>query len=66
MKIYTLSAFVTVSAYTKVEATSLEEAIKIAEDRSVEFHVQTPYEEDVMSEWIVEEIDGEAMNITEG
>lgn len=35
MKTYQLSASVVVSAYTEVEANSLEEAIKIAEGRSV-------------------------------
>lgn len=36
MKTYVLSAMVTVSTYTKVRAESPEEALKKAEDRSVE------------------------------
>ena len=61
--IYTLNGVVTVSAYTKVEADTLEEAIEIAKDRAAEWHQHTPYEETVFEEWIVSEIDGEVMKI---
>ena len=60
--IYKLSAAVTVSAYTEVEAESLEEAIEIAEDRDcVIGGIGTgslPSES-----WIIEEADGMAQDI---
>lgn len=61
MKKYKLRATVTVSAWTEVEARSIEEAMEKAEDRTVAWRDDggaTPDEE-----WIVEELDGEPMNI---
>lgn len=59
---YQLAAKVTVSAYTTVEADSLEEAIKLASSR----HVALESSGELSSEtWIVEEADGSAEGITE-
>ena len=53
-KTYKLTASVTVSCYTTVEATSEEEAIELASGREVELEGRD-YQE---SSWIVEEADG--------
>jgi hypothetical protein len=61
MKKYKLRATVTVSAWTEVEASSLADAIEMAEDRTVAWRDDggaTPDEE-----WIVEELDGEPTDI---
>lgn len=61
MKKYKLRATVTVSAWTEVEANSLDEAIEKAENRTVAWRDDggaTPDEE-----WIVEELDGEPCDI---
>jgi len=61
MKKYKLRATITVSAWTEVEAESRLEAFRLAEDRTVAWRDDggaTPDEE-----WIVEELDGEPMNI---
>ena len=61
---YKLSAMVTVSAYTEVEAETLEDAIQIAEDRDVaiggEREGKYPSET-----WIIEDADGMAQDIHE-
>ena len=63
MATFNLSAAVTVSAYTEVEADSLEEAIKIASDRGCELgfngcgYVATDY-------WIIDSVDGMPVDIT--
>lgn len=64
MKTYQLSASVTVSAYTEVEANSLEEAIKIAERRSVSIGDERSgvFADEV---WTIDEADGEPQNIHE-
>jgi len=62
MRKYNLTGTVTITIYTKVEADSLEEAIEIAEDRSIESYRwgDKAQEQNV---WIVEEYDGMPMNI---
>lgn len=64
MKKYKLSARVTVSAYTEVMAESLDEAILLAEDRSVEFNDNSYSSE--KDSWVVYELDGEPEDIIEG
>ena len=59
---FDLSAEVTVSTYTTIEAETLEEAIKIAEDRDVVIGGNCSGESENYS-WIVEEIDGEPEKI---
>lgn len=61
MQKFHLTAHITVSAYTDVEADTLKEAIALAEKRTgaMEGFGYAPDEF-----WIVEEIDGEAQNIT--
>lgn len=54
---YNLSAMVTVSAYTVVEADTLEEAIEISKKREVVNQAVGGCSENDM--WIVDEIDGE-------
>lgn len=64
MKTYQLSASVTVSAYTEVEANSLEEAIEIAKGRSVLIgDERSGVFVDEM--WAIDEADGEPTNIHE-
>jgi len=62
--IYDLTAQVTVSVYTRVQASCLEEAIKIAEDRSIETS-QFNSEEQQCDTWVSYEFDGEPLNIKE-
>ena len=57
-----LSAEVTVSTYTTIEAETLAEAIEIAEDRDVVIGGNCSGESEELS-WIVEEIDGEPEKI---
>ena len=63
MAIFTLNAAVTVSAYTEVEADSLEEAIKVASARECELgfngcgYESTDY-------WIIDSADGMPVDIT--
>ncbi len=57
---YRLTAEITVSAYTTVEADSLEQALKIAEDREAEIKEGSS---DPSEYWLVEEIDGVPRNI---
>ena len=59
---FNLSAEVTVSTYTTIEAETLEEAIKIAEDRDIVIGGNCSGESEDYS-WIVEEIDGEPEKI---
>jgi hypothetical protein len=64
MKKFTLSGIVGVSVYTVVEAETLEEAIKISEDRDV---VKYQWgDENLKNEsWVNDEYDGEVRNIKE-
>jgi hypothetical protein len=61
---YKLSATVTISIYTNVEADSLEEAIAIAENRGIEQYNWSDKDQsnDI---WVAEEFDGMATNIKE-
>lgn len=61
---YKLTAKVTISIYTEVEADSLEEAILISEDRSIESDnwSDKTQNQDV---WVYEDIDGEPYDIIE-
>jgi hypothetical protein len=63
MPIYKLSCHVTVSAYTTVEADSLEDAIEEASGRSVELHFNGSGT-DPNDVWCVEEADGDPENVT--
>lgn len=55
--LYRLSASVTVSCYTKVEADTLEEAMEIAEEREVQIGgIHSGYEPDEY--WIIDDGDG--------
>jgi hypothetical protein len=59
---YVLGAEITVSAYTIVEAETEKQAIEIAEERGVEIGgIGSRGQRD--EDWIVDEIDGEPMNI---
>ena len=63
MPTFKFSAFVTVSAYTEVEADTLEEAMEEAEGREVVIgglHSGTQAAES----WIIDEADGSAENIS--
>ena len=63
MEIFNLTAEVTISVYTKVEANTLEEAIKIAENRSIE---RSDFRDDnAYDSWVSDEYDGEVMNISQ-
>lgn len=62
MSEFNLTCEVTVSAYTVVEADSLEEAIKVAEDRDVVIGGACSGESEHYS-WIIEEADGGPTNI---
>ena len=57
---FCLSAIVTVSAVTIVEAPTPKEAVKIAEGRDV---VLTGYGDDAADAWIIEDADGEPRDI---
>lgn len=64
MPLFKLNAHVTVSAYTEVEAETLEQAIEEARSRSVEIvDERSGY---LPSEhWLVMDADGEPMEITQ-
>jgi hypothetical protein len=64
MKEFNLSGMVTVSVYTTVKASSLEEAIKIAKERYVERHNWGDKEQS-LDAWVNEDYDGEVFNIEE-
>lgn len=61
---FRLSAQVTVSAYTEVEAATLDEAIKEAEGRLVVIGGMNSGE-DADESWIIDDADGEATDIHE-
>ena len=64
MKTFTISARVTVSTYTKVQADTLEEAIELAAERDfMEIPPNNYYTEDKF--WMVDEIDGTAYDLHE-
>jgi len=62
MEKYNLSAIITVSVYTVVEANSLEEALKIAEGRDIERgEWNNKNQKNVV--WVNDELDGEVEDI---
>lgn len=64
MKTFTISANVTISTYTKVEADTLEEAIKMASERDfMEIPYNNYHTEDEF--WMVDEIDGTPYDLHE-
>lgn len=64
MKEFTISAKVTVSTYTKVQANTLEEAIELASNRGfMEIPPSNYYTEDEF--WMVDEIDGTPYDLLE-
>jgi LPS O-antigen subunit length determinant protein (WzzB/FepE family) len=63
MEEFKLTAKVTISVYTKVKADSIEEAIKIAEEREIE---ESDYQGQKQHEcWVSDEYDGIVTNIEE-
>lgn len=64
MAIFKLSAEVTVSAYTIVEAETLDEAIQIARNREAAIGLLHTTN-DPNEQWIIEEADGGPQNIHE-
>lgn len=60
MPIFNLCAHVTVSAYTEVEADTLEEAIAEASQRGVD---HASHGADPKQVWTVNDLDGEPCNI---
>lgn len=64
MKTFELSGMVTISVYTKVEAKTLEDAIEIAEGRSIERN-EWGYDEQAKEVWVNSDYDGEVLDITE-
>jgi O-glycosyl hydrolase len=62
MTTYSLACRVVVSAYTEVEADSLDDAIEIAHCRSVHMHGYGHKENEA---WIVDDMDGDPQQIEE-
>lgn len=62
---FKLSAEVTTSAYTVIEADTLEEAIALSENRAVVLGgIGSGVSED--EDWIIDDADGSPQNIKEG
>lgn len=59
---FKLSAEVTVSAHTEVEADSLKEAIEIASERTIVID-PTGRSYDDEDQWVIDDADGEPLNI---
>lgn len=60
---FTLTGTITISAYTEVEAETLEEAINEAKNRgNAQIIKDGSYNPE--GEWIVDELDGEVQNIS--
>jgi len=64
MKEFLISAKVTVSVYTKVEAETLEEAIEIANDRTPMSIIANGGDNEDEN-WMLDEIDGEPFDLHE-
>lgn len=64
VKNFQLSCQVTVSAYTVVEADTLEEAMEIAKDRTVGIARNYDSSGQAADEWVIEEGDGEPKEIS--
>jgi len=67
MPTFKLNAHITVSAYTEVDADTLEEAIGISRDREIVLCPDAPSQHQNSPEefWIVQEADGSPQEITE-
>ena len=61
---FNLTASITVSVYTVVEAETIEKAIIIAEDRDVE-KLEYGQKEASKHSWVNDELDGSVFNITQ-
>lgn len=61
MKTFRLSSRVTVSAYTEVQAESLEQAMQIAAARDVVIGGSGAYPDE---SWVIDDADGAPMDIT--
>lgn len=64
MKIFKLSGEVTISIYTEVSDNSLEKAIDIAQNRSIE-RAERRNGEQLLTVWVSDEFDGSPDNIHE-
>ena len=64
MKEFLISAKVTISVYTKVEAETLEEAIEIANNRTP-MAIIANGGDDEHENWMADEIDGEPFDLHE-
>ena len=64
MGIFNLSATVTISIYTEVEAENLEQAKEIAKSRHIEASSWGDKKQK-QGAWVADEYDGEPMNISE-
>lgn len=60
---FTISAKVTISVYTKVDAESIEEAIEIANDRTP-MSILPNGGDNERENWMLDEIDGEPFELT--
>lgn len=65
MKTFKLTAYVTVSIYTDVEANSLEEALDIAERRSIKYTNNDRFDDQEKEVWVCDDFDGMAVDIQE-
>ena len=61
---YRVTAMCTIGVHTEVEATSEEEAIKIAESREVATLTIHAFASDKDEAWVTDELDGEPYNLT--
>ena len=62
MEKFKLTGMVTISVYTEVEADALEEAIKIAQERSIEKYAWSDKKQ-LESVWVNDDYDGEVFSI---
>lgn len=62
-KTFVLHAEVTVSCWTEVEADTLEEAVEISKERTVDIS-RSHGGHEATEQWIIDEGDGEPKNIT--
>ena len=64
MKEFLISAKVTISVYTKVEAETIEQAIEMANDRTPMAIVPNGFDTE-RENWMLDEIDGEPFDLHE-
>lgn len=65
MKDYNLTAKITITTFTTVRAESLEEAIKIAEERDDKMFISSNNGDSPKDCWMIEELDGTPYEIQE-